>query len=308
MKKLKKYRHFFLANIVIFAVLLIGFIVYYIFMKNFPFLGYQGFIVNNYGLGPRLLAGTPSVIPNIIWLIIAIPSIIASLIFVSIIVYEVFYKKYFNLESLKKLKLRKGSINFFIILVLLLQLIFILIKSSVFDRYFLVLVPFFIILMFSFMRELKFKFQVKYLYFVVILLAIFSLIGTHDYISWNKARWQGINYLFNQGISPKEIDGGFEFNGWYLYEYALANLTKYETNKKIENKKIFDLFSVKSFSSSQYHPTNPNAISWWFVVDDKYIISFSETKGYDVIKKIDYNSLLYMKKEYIYVLKRVENN
>jgi hypothetical protein len=50
-------------------------------------------------------------------------------------------------------------------------------------------------------------------------LAFFSVAGTHDYFSWNRARWQALHKLTTeQGISAMDIDGGLEFNGWLSYE------------------------------------------------------------------------------------------
>lgn len=53
----------------------------------------------------------------------------------------------------------------------------------------------------------------------VLLFAVFGIAGTHDYFDWNRARWQAAHDLVDvQGISPMEIDGGLEFNGWYGYD------------------------------------------------------------------------------------------
>jgi 4-amino-4-deoxy-L-arabinose transferase-like glycosyltransferase len=49
--------------------------------------------------------------------------------------------------------------------------------------------------------------------------AVFAIAGTHDYFAWNRARWQAAHDLVDvQGVSAMEIDGGWEFNGWYSYE------------------------------------------------------------------------------------------
>lgn len=40
----------------------------------------------------------------------------------------------------------------------------------------------------------------------------------HDYMAWNRARWKALDDLINiSKVSPTNIDGGFEFNGTYLY-------------------------------------------------------------------------------------------
>ena len=50
----------------------------------------------------------------------------------------------------------------------------------------------------------------------LLLLAAFSITATHDYLSWNRARWQALDYLTEEkNIPPNRIDGGFEFNGWH---------------------------------------------------------------------------------------------
>lgn len=48
-------------------------------------------------------------------------------------------------------------------------------------------------------------------------LGILAVAGTHDYLSWNRARWQALNEL-TKTLSPMDIDGGLEFNGWYGYD------------------------------------------------------------------------------------------
>jgi hypothetical protein len=48
--------------------------------------------------------------------------------------------------------------------------------------------------------------------------------GVHDYFSFNRARWQVLQELLADRISPMDIEGGFEFNGWYGYEPAYRNV------------------------------------------------------------------------------------
>lgn len=47
--------------------------------------------------------------------------------------------------------------------------------------------------------------------------AAFAVGGTHDYMAWNRARWQALNDL-TATVSPMDIDGGLEFNGWSSYD------------------------------------------------------------------------------------------
>jgi len=50
------------------------------------------------------------------------------------------------------------------------------------------------------------------------LLALLSVGWTHDYLAWNRARWSAINELLASGkATPRDVNGGFEFWGWYVY-------------------------------------------------------------------------------------------
>ncbi len=46
---------------------------------------------------------------------------------------------------------------------------------------------------------------------------IVAAIAAHDYQAWQHARWRAAQDLLAQGVDPKQIDGGFEFNSYYLY-------------------------------------------------------------------------------------------
>ena len=106
---------------------------------------------------------------------------------------------------------------------------------------------------------------------ILVILTLFTFYETHNYFAWNRSRWHAINYLINDlNISPKRIDGGFEFNAWNFYD----------PNYKKDNGK-----------------------SWWWVQDDEFIISFGKLNGYDVFKTYDYNSLC--SKNKLYILKRI---
>ena len=100
---------------------------------------------------------------------------------------------------------------------------------------------------------------------------LFSIVATHDYLSWNKTRWIAIENLLNKKIMASEIDGGFEFNGLYLYD-----------------------------PDYQRKPLK----SWWWVHDDKYIITFSEVEGYTAVNKYKFTRWMPILKNNIYVLKR----
>ena len=104
----------------------------------------------------------------------------------------------------------------------------------------------------------------------LILNIIFTVGATHDYFAWNRARWNAINDLTENGFSFKEIDGGFEFNGWYGFD------SDYEAK---------------------------NGQSWWWIYEDTYLIAFNNYKFYRVIEEYPYQRWIPWKQDKIYVLK-----
>jgi len=133
-----------------------------------------------------------------------------------------------------------------------------------FDRYVLCLVPLAIVILFLLVSDvgpakagtLARPSAVASL----ILYGAFSIAGTHDYLCWNRARWQALNNLTTeQRIRPGDIDGGFEFNGWYLYE---------PNYRAIPGK------------------------SWWWVVRDNFMITFGPVPGFTEMKRYHFRRWL----------------
>lgn len=121
-------------------------------------------------------------------------------------------------------------------------------------------------------------------FIVVALLLVygtFALGATHDYLSWNRARWNALRYLTEEAhISHKYIDGGFEFNGWYGYDPDYpVKLLMGQTEK-----------------------------SWWWVDKDDYVISFGPIRGYDEIRRYPYKRWIPFGQGEIFVLHRASNS
>lgn len=93
-----------------------------------------------------------------------------------------------------------------------------------------------------------------------LLIAIFSVLGTHDYMAWNRARWAAITDLESAGIAnPANLDGGLEYNGYFSY----------------------NPFGEKH-----------NGKSWWWIDKDDYQITFGPIAGMGVFKTYPYETLL----------------
>lgn len=103
------------------------------------------------------------------------------------------------------------------------------------------------------------------------LYAAFSVSATHDYLAWNRARWQATDSLARAGVTPHRIDGGYEFNGWYLYS-----------------------------ANYQRQPSK----SYWWVDDDEYVIASGPLSGYQETERFPVNRWLPLTEANVVVLHR----
>ena len=80
-----------------------------------------------------------------------------------------------------------------------------------------------------------------------------SIAATHDYLAWNRTRWVAINHLMAElGVPASQIDGGYEVNGSLMYKPGLHS---------------------------------PGGKSWWWVQDDRYILTTGPLSGYHQIAR-----------------------
>jgi hypothetical protein len=145
-----------------------------------------------------------------------------------------------------------------------------------FDRYLMPLFVLISLILVSLRKTFKVsnsKFKKAAAILLLVLSAFFSVATTHDYLSWNRTRWMALQSLLeNENISPSQIDGGFEFNGFYLYN------PDYQRNK---------------------------SKSWWWVVDDAYMVTFGDVQGYEVFRNYNYTRWIPPRKDNdIFILKR----
>jgi hypothetical protein len=100
----------------------------------------------------------------------------------------------------------------------------------------------------------------------------FSIAATHDYMQWNRIRWELGRGLLAQGIDPLTIVGGFEFNAWNNYDTFVARGRTAQTNH------------------------------WWYDRRD-YIISMMAMEGYEVRQRRAYLSWVHGRPIEIYLVR-----
>ncbi len=106
---------------------------------------------------------------------------------------------------------------------------------------------------------------------LLLLFAYYSVAGTHDYLSWNRARWQVLRYVSeHEKIPYRQINGGFEYNGFMLF-----------TDESLRAKKTQ---------------------KWWTKEDDRYVVTFGRVANYGVVQSYEYNRWLPFSTGKIFVL------
>ncbi len=118
-------------------------------------------------------------------------------------------------------------------------------------------------------------------------MSAFSIVGTRDYLAWSRARWDAVRYLTElKHVRPTQIDGGFEFNGLYLYEAKQQQLEAWRKS-----------------GGTIAAPLNATD-DWYWLFDDEYLVTFGERPGYDVIHQVGFTRWMPFGEKAIFVLHR----
>ncbi|GAB4372840.1 MAG: glycosyltransferase family 39 protein [Elainellaceae cyanobacterium] len=254
----------------------------------------RGHILEYFGLGPLTLHDTailninlPSIpgFLEVTWVFVTIAGIIGAtllLYYAALAIWQIKQKKFQNSE----LRYLKSQLVF--ALALAITYYAPLGVSGYFDRYLIFLIPvvmLFIAIATSIHKELSLDsgntLNQKAVFLIIAIILFFggfTVGATHDYLAWNRTRWQALNELITEYNVPiNHIDGGYEFNGWYLYSPtdtdAINFRQKANTNK-----------------------------SWWYVDRDDYIVTFGPLDQYEVLSQYPLNNWLSFSPNHIFVL------
>ena len=272
--KLKEVKSRFNKNLLIsFLLFILTTISIWLVLKN-EIMPIKGNILIDWGLGPLTLRSTllsSSPIPNylkVFWSLVTISAAIgAALLLVFIVLSIIKFIFYKTVDSEKSIMVLNNSTAFIYFLPIGL--------GYFFDRYLVLLLPLTIIMVLTSIEKINdFKLDLSILLSVA-LIGIFTIGVTHDYLSWNRVRWQALNDLMQQEIPPNRIDGGFEFNAWYLYD---------------PNHSIYKARKAKSV--------------WWWVSQDDYIVDFNKIDGYEVVKQYPLKNWFPFLSDRIFVLQK----
>ncbi len=147
-----------------------------------------------------------------------------------------------------------------------------------FDRYLLAVVPFLVATLAASARLRRLPPALA----LALLLGWYAVAGTHDYLAWNRARWDALDRLTITGTPAAAIDGGMEFNAWRL----APTLNRWPSDA-----------DVRPGQADTRH-------SWWWVVDDRYVIAFRRLRGYRLREELPFDRWLVPAHDRLVLLER----
>jgi len=143
--------------------------------------------------------------------------------------------------------------------------------TDYFDRYLLFVLPFVLALMWLPPAGGPHLRQLVAISWIVLALALGGA-ATHDYFTWNRARWAAIGAAEELGATPDTLDGGFEYNAFYRFE------------RRPRDRQV--------------------GKSWWWVRDDRYVVAFSVPPGYAELQRFPVKRLLGRSPAVVYLSER----
>jgi len=151
-----------------------------------------------------------------------------------------------------------------------------------FDRYLLPILPFVAAVLVTEKSDLRVG---AVAWGLALALAWYAVAGTHDYMAWNRARFDMLSELESAGTDPRAIDGGVEYNAWRLAH----DLGTWPTTEEAR-------------------PGQPaSKRSWWWVVDDRYVVTFRSLEGYALKARRQYQRWLVPGHGRVLLLERAES-
>ena len=111
--------------------------------------------------------------------------------------------------------------------------------------------------------------------------ALFSVVGTRDALVFQESVWTVASELTQSGVSVTELDAGYAWDAYYLWEYG-------------------DVYDIP--------PQTPDG-TWWTDVyarptNSNYVVAGGPIAGYDILSVNRYSAWLQESPVYLYVLRR----
>lgn len=131
---------------------------------------------------------------------------------------------------------------------------------SFYEHYLLALMPGVIILVLDLSRRVPFSWRSGVAGFL--LMAICSVVLMQDYFSFSELKWNTAEALRRGGVPVEQIDAGFEWDAWHLYDKSQAYIQANHLPMEIT--------------------------PWEYIWDPQYIFSFAPVPGYRIEKRLTF--------------------
>jgi hypothetical protein len=234
-------------------------------------------VIYDLGIGPVLLPGSHApVAAPAFWLAVTAAGLLGAGLLVA---YLVAAARGMAESRVRQPRPENYSLMLFSWFFVLLYL-FVICLRGFFDRYLIALMPFLLLIIADVSSKQSLKASLSRAAAGVgatagLVFCIFSVMGVHDYFSWNRARWQSWHYLTErQNARAADINGGLEINGWLSSDPGSGSAV----------------------------PTDNTDLAR----GDLYAISTSPLNNYQVLAQFPYARLLSGQSGSVFALKKVE--
>jgi hypothetical protein len=102
---------------------------------------------------------------------------------------------------------------------------------------------------------------------LIVPLALFTLLALSDYRAYASTRWSAAERLVAAGVKHSQVDAGFEWTGWHLFELGVPLLR-----------------ALPGENRGQYPP--------YLVLDPVYAVEERARPGYREVERVPYRSWL----------------
>ena len=223
-----------------------------------------GNILISQGLGPLTIRGSYEQLPSPFWVIVTVLSVVGGVLLIRAMIAS-------SIVLVRRIAIlsERDFIQIFFVMAVGIYALPILV-GGLFDRYLVPLVPFFLFLLYLNADWLAHEgvgptIQKFASVVLIAFIAAFSVLGTRDYLTWNRIRWEAIaRFQETSSVSAHDIGGGFEYKGWFLYDPE----------------------------------------SEWWVEDNKYVIAFSIIPGFKIIRSYAYTTWMPPRARMLFLLER----
>ena len=239
-----------------------------------------GNVLVDFGLGPvgAINSYLPQA-PRILWIVVTAIGVVGAALLLQylFLLAAKFFVRNSSFENREKKWLNTFILAFVVIYFFPLGLLG-LSSQGFYDRYLIVLLPFLMMTVLVCSSKISENVSDRLMPLVLMMMLIgggFTIAATHDYLSSNRVLWQALDNLVQESqISPDRINGGFEFNGWYLCNHK---------NRISPDKAI-------------------NFSCLWGDKNDDYVMAFRPVNGYEEVKRYPFSSWIPFTQNHVLVL------